>query len=125
MITSVRLVPKIRLLILPLWTSLVHLIALGELLGPSLLKGMPYCFTSPTVEKYVTWLQLPDTNATLIVSKLDKASFWAASSDFKDIFNVDHFITSLRDEVRIIKQLPPKVKRTVEQGLSYSMSPIS
>ncbi|KAG4921148.1 hypothetical protein JHK85_050734 [Glycine max] len=31
------------------------------------------------------------------------------SSDFKDIFDVDHFITSLRDEVRIIKILPPKV----------------
>ena len=34
-----------------LWTSLVQLIALGELLGPSLLKGMPYCFSSPPVEK--------------------------------------------------------------------------
>ncbi|RDX95473.1 hypothetical protein CR513_22002, partial [Mucuna pruriens] len=53
MITSVRLVPKIRLLNLPLWISLAHLIAAGELLGPSLLKGMPYCFTSPTVEKFL------------------------------------------------------------------------
>ena len=34
-----------------LWTSLVQLIALGELLGPSLLRGMPYCFSSPPVEK--------------------------------------------------------------------------
>ncbi|RDY11700.1 DNA mismatch repair protein MSH7, partial [Mucuna pruriens] len=48
-------------------------------------------------------------NATLIVPKLDKASFWSNSSDFKDIFNIDHFITSLKDEIRIIKQLPPKV----------------
>ncbi|KAG4377463.1 hypothetical protein AAZX31_18G115100 [Glycine max] len=45
--------------------------------------------------------------------------------DFKDIFDVDHFITSLRDEVRIIKILPPKVKKRVELGLLYSMPPIS
>ncbi|RZC11744.1 O-fucosyltransferase 34 [Glycine soja] len=38
---------------------------------------------------------------------------------------LDHFITSLRDEVRIIKILPPKVKKRVELGLLYSMPPIS
>jgi len=37
--------------IVVLWTSLVQLIALGELLGPSLLKGMPHCFSTPAVEK--------------------------------------------------------------------------
>ena len=36
-----------------LWTSLVQLIALGELLGPSLLRGMPYCFSSPSVDKFL------------------------------------------------------------------------
>ncbi|XP_028184854.1 rhamnogalacturonan I rhamnosyltransferase 1-like [Glycine soja] len=38
---------------------------------------------------------------------------------------LDHFITSLRDEVRIIKIPPPKVKKRVELGLLYSMPPIS
>ncbi|KAL0377639.1 UNVERIFIED_CONTAM: Rhamnogalacturonan I rhamnosyltransferase 1 [Sesamum radiatum] len=38
-------------------------------------------------------------NITLIVPELDKTSFWADPSDFQDIFDVDHFILSLRDEI--------------------------
>ncbi|XWS37237.1 hypothetical protein CRYUN_Cryun19dG0026100 [Craigia yunnanensis] len=64
-------------------------------------------------------------NVTLIVPELDKTSFWADPSEFQDIFDVDHFITSLRDEVRILKELPPRLKRRVEMGLVYSMPPIS
>ncbi|KAK1295836.1 Uncharacterized protein QJS10_CPB15g01072 [Acorus calamus] len=64
-------------------------------------------------------------NVTLIVPELDKTSFWADPSEFKDIFDVDHFITSLRDEVRILKELPPRLKRRAELGMVYSMPPIS
>ncbi|XP_077237640.1 rhamnogalacturonan I rhamnosyltransferase 1-like [Tasmannia lanceolata] len=64
-------------------------------------------------------------NVTLIVPELDKTSFWADPSEFKDIFDVDHFITSLRDEVRILKELPPRLKKRAEQGIVYSMPPIS
>ncbi|KAL2479113.1 O-fucosyltransferase family protein [Forsythia ovata] len=64
-------------------------------------------------------------NVTLIVPELDKASFWNDPSEFQDIFDVDHFITSLRDEVRILKELPPRVKRRVELGMIYIMPPIS
>ncbi|PSS08018.1 GDP-fucose protein O-fucosyltransferase protein [Actinidia chinensis var. chinensis] len=64
-------------------------------------------------------------NVTLIVPELDKTSFWADPSEFQDIFNVDHFITSLRDEVRILKELPPRIKRRVELGMIYTMPPIS
>lgn len=46
-------------------------------------------------------------------------------SEFKDIFDVDHFITSLRDEVRILKELPPRLKRRVELGVYHTMPPIS
>ncbi|MBA0604451.1 hypothetical protein Godav_017110, partial [Gossypium davidsonii] len=52
-------------------------------------------------------------------------SFNQYGSEFQDIFDVDHFITSLRDEVRILKELPPRLKRRVETGTVYSMPPIS
>lgn len=64
-------------------------------------------------------------NVTLIVPELDKTSFWADPSEFQDIFDVDHFITSLRDEVRILKELPPRLKKRVELGMIYTMPPIS
>ncbi|KAK4762977.1 hypothetical protein SAY86_008745 [Trapa natans] len=50
-------------------------------------------------------------NLTLVVPELDKKSFWADPSNFEDIFNVKHFINSLRDEVRIIKKLPKRFNR--------------
>ena len=46
-------------------------------------------------------------------------------SQFEDIFDVDYFITSLRDEVRILKELPPEQKKKVEVESLYSMPPIS
>ncbi|WOL12330.1 hypothetical protein Cni_G21096 [Canna indica] len=64
-------------------------------------------------------------DVTLIVPELDKTSFWADPSEFQDIFDVDHFITSLRDEVRILKELPPRLKRRAELGMMYTMPPIS
>ncbi|CAO2825268.1 unnamed protein product [Amaranthus hypochondriacus] len=64
-------------------------------------------------------------NVTLIVPELDKRSFWKDPSDFQDIFDVDHFIKSLRDEVRILKELPPKWKQRVEENKGYSLAPVS
>lgn len=45
-------------------------------------------------------------NATLVVPKLDKKSFWKDNSNFSDIFNVDWFISYLAKDVKIIKELP-------------------
>ncbi|KAI3730745.1 hypothetical protein L1987_61921 [Smallanthus sonchifolius] len=70
----------------------------------------------------VRWAKLPGQicdmvtvarllNLTLVVPELDKTSFWADPSDFEDIFNVGHFIDSLRDEVRIVKRLPKRFSR--------------
>ncbi|XP_047337663.1 rhamnogalacturonan I rhamnosyltransferase 1-like [Impatiens glandulifera] len=64
-------------------------------------------------------------NVTLIVPELDKTSFWADPSEFGDIFDVHHFITSLRDEVLILKEIPPRLKKRVELEPIYSMPPIS
>ncbi|XP_021739963.1 uncharacterized protein At1g04910-like isoform X2 [Chenopodium quinoa] len=65
-------------------------------------------------------------NLTFVVPELDKTSFWADTSDFEDIFDVKHFIDSLRDEVRIIRRLPKRYNRKhgfrplVMQPISWS-----
>ncbi|XP_016652135.1 PREDICTED: uncharacterized protein At1g04910-like [Prunus mume] len=64
-------------------------------------------------------------NVTLIVPELDNTSFWNDHSQLEDIFDVDYFIASLRDEVRILKELPPEQKKKVELESLYSMPPIS
>lgn len=46
-------------------------------------------------------------------------------SEFEDIFDVDHFILSLRDQVRILRKLPPRLERRFESRMVYSLSPIS
>ncbi|CAN6550494.1 unnamed protein product [Malus baccata var. baccata] len=50
-------------------------------------------------------------NLTLVVPELDKTSFWADPSNFEDIFDLRHFIDSLRDEVRIVRRLPKMFSR--------------
>ncbi|KAL3505479.1 hypothetical protein ACH5RR_035320 [Cinchona calisaya] len=45
-------------------------------------------------------------NATLVVPRLDKKSFWKDSSNFSEIFNVSWFISYLAKDVKIIKELP-------------------
>lgn len=47
-------------------------------------------------------------NLTLVVPPLDKASFWYDPSNFEDVFDVGHFINSLRGEIRIINRLPKR-----------------
>ncbi|XP_022877666.1 O-fucosyltransferase 3-like [Olea europaea var. sylvestris] len=63
-------------------------------------------------------------NLTLVVPELDKTSFWADHSNFEDIFDVRHFIDSLRDEVRIIKRLPKRFSQRY-QYQPLVMSPVS
>ncbi|OVA08958.1 GDP-fucose protein O-fucosyltransferase [Macleaya cordata] len=63
-------------------------------------------------------------NLTLVVPELDKTSFWADPSNFDDIFDVRHFIDSLRDEVHIIKRLPKRHSRKIGNQL-LEMSPVS
>ncbi|XWS25381.1 hypothetical protein CRYUN_Cryun27aG0063800 [Craigia yunnanensis] len=45
-------------------------------------------------------------NATLVIPHLEVNPVWQDSSSFTDIFDVDHFINVLRDEVSIVKELP-------------------
>ncbi|KAF1871258.1 hypothetical protein Lal_00020050 [Lupinus albus] len=62
-------------------------------------------------------------NATLVIPDLDKNSFWQDTSSFSDIFDEEWFISSLANDVKIIKKLPKSVAkptRIVKQFKSWS-----
>ncbi|KAF9608670.1 hypothetical protein IFM89_010454 [Coptis chinensis] len=45
-------------------------------------------------------------NATLVIPYLEVNPVWQDSSSFTEIFDVDHFIDVLKDEISIVKELP-------------------
>ncbi|XP_038899276.1 O-fucosyltransferase 7-like isoform X1 [Benincasa hispida] len=62
-------------------------------------------------------------NATLVIPELDKHSFWNDSSNFSDIFDEDHFINALSNDVKVIKKLPKEfatIARAVKHFRSWS-----
>ncbi|KAK4265030.1 hypothetical protein QN277_026135 [Acacia crassicarpa] len=45
-------------------------------------------------------------NATLVIPHFEVNPVWQDSSSFAKIFDVDHFINALQDDITIVKELP-------------------
>ncbi|GMY18699.1 O-fucosyltransferase 7-like isoform X2 [Fagus crenata] len=43
-------------------------------------------------------------NATLVIPELDKESFWQDTSNFSDVFDEDHFINALENDIKVVKK---------------------
>ncbi|XP_062233318.1 O-fucosyltransferase 7-like isoform X2 [Phragmites australis] len=62
-------------------------------------------------------------NASLIIPELDKKSFWHDKSNFSDVFDEEHFIHSLVNDVKVEKKLPKdlmKAPKSVRYFKSWS-----
>ncbi|XP_048331685.2 O-fucosyltransferase 7 isoform X2 [Ziziphus jujuba] len=62
-------------------------------------------------------------NATLVIPELDKRSFWNDTSNFSDVFDEDHFINTLANDIKVIKKLPKEfanATRAVKHFRSWS-----
>ncbi|PQQ00725.1 uncharacterized protein Pyn_20492 [Prunus yedoensis var. nudiflora] len=60
-------------------------------------------------------------NATLVVPHLEVNPVWQDSSSFEEIFDLDHFIEVLRDEVSIVKDLPTPVQASSDWYLENAL----
>ncbi|KAL4183290.1 hypothetical protein AMTRI_Chr11g97450 [Amborella trichopoda] len=57
-------------------------------------------------------------NATLVIPKFHLNSVWRDSSKFGDIFDEEHFIDILRNDVKVVKVLPEAILQQFDNNIS-------
>ncbi|VFQ88087.1 unnamed protein product [Cuscuta campestris] len=62
-------------------------------------------------------------NATLVIPHLEVNPVWQDSSTFMEIFDVDHFIDVLKDDVSIVKELPDEFSWSTREYYSSAIRP--
>ncbi|MED6144072.1 O-fucosyltransferase 39 [Stylosanthes scabra] len=60
-------------------------------------------------------------NATLVIPYLEVNPVWRDSSSFSDIFDVDHFIDVLKDDISIVKELPDEYSWSTREYYSIAI----
>ncbi|GMJ04023.1 hypothetical protein like AT5G65470 [Hibiscus trionum] len=60
-------------------------------------------------------------NATLVIPHLEVNPVWQDSSSFMDIFDVDHFINVLKDDIQIVKELPEEFSWSTREYYATSI----
>ncbi|XP_056842183.1 O-fucosyltransferase 39 isoform X2 [Raphanus sativus] len=60
-------------------------------------------------------------NATLVIPYLEVNPVWQDSSSFVDIFDVDHFINSLKDDIRVVRELPEELSWSTREYYSIAV----
>ncbi|KAI4387171.1 hypothetical protein MLD38_005021 [Melastoma candidum] len=62
-------------------------------------------------------------NATLVIPYLEVNAVWKDSSSFSDIFDVDHFIGILKDDIRIVRELPDEFSWSSREYYATAIRP--
>lgn len=57
-------------------------------------------------------------NATLVIPNFHFHSIWRDPSKFKDIYDEDHFIDMLRNDVRVVRKLPEVIMEKFDNNMS-------
>ncbi|XP_015058627.1 O-fucosyltransferase 10-like [Solanum pennellii] len=57
-------------------------------------------------------------NATLLIPRLEFHNVWRDSSEFGDIYDEDHFMSTLKDYVEVVKELPTEVMERYDSNIS-------